>query len=127
MKDATCRYDLTTIPEPVVRFAPKVGEPLPSPQPGALIWSGKTDPPPVGTRVNVRINGLGYGTIAAYFTEHGYLGVKITLEDRPEWHVKQNPNRDYCLVFGAEIDVEPRVMSAVEIRCEARRLYGEDI
>lgn len=72
-------------------------------------WGKTSDfptPPAIGTRVNVRINALGAGAVAGYFVEHGWLGVYVVPDARPEWHVKQNPNKNYYLVFGVEIEAE---------------------
>lgn len=81
--------------------------------PGEKRWSGghgltehDTDNPipQIGDRVKVLINNLGYGTVEAYFEDDGWLGVKVVLENRPDWHKKNNPDRNFCTVFGAEIE-----------------------
>jgi hypothetical protein len=115
MKDASCQYELSTIPLPW-QFAElgEQGEIINKPNPTErLIWSGNLpkrqaigEPPTIGTRVNVPMNGLGTGTVSSYFTEHGFLGVIVKLDNPPDWHIKQNVGRKYqghALVFGAEI------------------------
>lgn len=75
--------------------------------PRGVKWSGAGAVPAIGARVNVKINGMGPGTVIGYFVEpepdNGWLGVKVTLDKRPDWHVRQNPDRPFTLVFGAEI------------------------
>jgi hypothetical protein len=97
-------YDLTTLPA----WKPHDATPV---TPGELPrWSGRGElatPPPVGARVNVRINGFGWGEVLAYFTEHGFLGLKVRPDQRPSWHLKQAPGRAYCLVFGSECEPLP--------------------
>lgn len=69
-------------------------------------WSGQVSIPEIGTRVYCKINKLGYGLVEHYFTEHGYIGVQVRLENDPDWHVKQTKNdwhAGLALVFGAEI------------------------
>ncbi len=69
------------------------------------VWSGKTEPPAIGAKVRINFNQLGSGVVESYFTEHGWLGVRIRLDKQPEWHRKQNgTNRNYALVFGIELD-----------------------
>jgi len=69
------------------------------------LWSGKNPvPPAIGERVTINFNGLGPGTVESYFIEDRWLGVKVKLDKQPEWHRKQNPGRDFALVFGRELD-----------------------
>jgi hypothetical protein len=109
-----CYYDLTTIPLPVV---PPTYDTSDGPRKGHItniqigthvLWSGKNPaPPPIGTPVEINFNGLGTGTVDSYFIEHGFLGVKVRLDNPPAWHVKQNKNRTAhqgcALVFGIEL------------------------
>lgn len=71
-------------------------------------WSNATQLPQIGDRVQVTFNKLGDGTIIAFFEEHGFIGVVVKPDQRPDWHVKQNgdthPN---YTVFGAEIKFLP--------------------
>ena len=97
------------------------GDPPGGPHPIALVdlgglltrvkWSGRERHagkplPKLGDRVRITFNGLGTGTVVAYFVEAGFLGVKVRLDQRPAWHVKQNGhNNPDALVFGAEIEI----------------------
>jgi len=76
-----CKYDLTERPD---------GE-----------WSATFDPN-IGNRVRITMNNFGTGTVVSYFCEHGYRGVRVKLDQQPEWHKKQG-QPPYALVFGAEI------------------------
>ena len=69
------------------------------------LWSGKGEPPAVGSRVTLSINALGAGTVTGYAVEGGYLGVMVRVDDetRPDWHRKQNPENQPSLAFGAEL------------------------
>lgn len=70
----------------------------------ALKWSNRDFVPEIGERVFIRMNGFGAGTVVAYFTEAGWLGVEVVVDERPEWHVKANKDtHPNPLVFGAEI------------------------
>jgi hypothetical protein len=73
----------------------------------AALWSGIGDPPTLGSRVLVTMNGLGSGTVKAYFVESGWLGVHVDLDSPPEWWVKQNVRyhgrQRWATVFGAEV------------------------
>ena len=76
--------------------------------PRGVKWSGAGAVPAIGDRIDVKINGMGAGTVIGYFVEpepdNGWLGVKVTLDKRPDWHIKQcGPDRPWTLVFGAEI------------------------
>lgn len=70
------------------------------------LWSplgGFDAPPPVGARVYARINQFGPARVVGYFTEYGYLGVRLQPDVRPEWHLLQQPGREVIMLFGAEI------------------------
>ena len=99
-----CFYNLTEIPADLVCMVP----PPPTenwPEGPAPKWGIRDfpTPPPIGTRVKVRINHLGVGTVQGYFSEHGWFGVHILPEARPEWHLTQNGDKNFYLVFGVEI------------------------
>ena len=46
-------------------------------------WSGTSNPPAMGARVKVHMNGLGYGKVVGYFAEYGWLGVLVRLSKPP--------------------------------------------
>jgi len=69
----------------------------------ALKWSGKEPPPAIGAKVNMAFNRLGEAIVLGYFSEHGWLGLKVSLLDAPDWHKKQNDNDPIGHVFGAEL------------------------
>jgi hypothetical protein len=51
--------------------------------------------------------GFGPSTVTGYFIEHGFLGVHVRPDNRPEWHVKQSPRRTTVCLFGIEIQPLP--------------------
>lgn len=69
------------------------------------LWSGVGEPPQIGSRVEISINGIGPGTVKAYAVSDGYLGVMVEADEatRPEWHKQQNPVNGAFLTFGAEL------------------------
>jgi hypothetical protein len=71
-------------------------------------WSGKNPPPAIGERIKVSMNRLGWGRVAKYFVEHGWLGVLVKFEDPPKWYVTQNKERGgrdaLGHIYGMEID-----------------------
>ncbi len=70
-------------------------------------WGGKSEPPPIGAKVKVMMNGIGAGVVVRYFVEHGYLGVLVRPKKAPAWYVKQNGRYALCHVFGTEMTPEP--------------------
>lgn len=100
-----CQYNIEVLSESVECIEmPKTGEDFKN-LPARAKW-GKcafASPPPIGTRVRVKINQLGTGTVQGYFIEHGWVGVHVLPDARPEWHLKQNPTQEYYLAFSAEI------------------------
>ena len=107
----TCQYELKTIPNFTRVLVGVNGQTEPEwrasvdAAPGIKWGHGKFEnPPELGTSVRINFNGLGTGIVAAYFVEHGWLGVKVMLDSRPDWHKKQAPDKPYALVFGAEIE-----------------------
>lgn len=69
------------------------------------LWSGKQPPPPVGARVKVLMNDLGYCTVDGYAVSEGYLAVVAKAdEERPAWHKNANPDNEPSLLFGCEIE-----------------------
>lgn len=71
-------------------------------------WSGNLIPPVKGSRVKINFNELGEGEVLSYFTESEWLGMRVRLDKRPDWLVKQDkdagrdPDRP-SMVFGSEI------------------------
>ena len=80
-------------------------------------WSGVNDPPVIGAKVKVYMNGLGNGKIVGYFAEYGWLGVLVRLSKPPVWWKKQtkergeNPSTTNAHIYGLEL--EPRKEKAV--------------
>lgn len=72
------------------------------PKEGALIWAGKVAPPPVGEKIKVNMNGLGNADVVGYFSQEGYLGLRVKFDNPPEWYVKQNKGNPVGHVFGPE-------------------------
>lgn len=73
-------------------------------------WSGKRvpAPPKIGERIKVSMNSLGPAIVLGYFTEAGFLGLRVKLESPPAWWTKQNAKAITAgevesHVFGAEI------------------------
>lgn len=109
-----CKYRL---PEPPMPWsvAPKDRKPGDKPAADLVWWSGEEPLPAIGERVEINFNGFGAGTVEAYFTEHGYLGVYVKLEKPPAWWVQQTEYDDgaiwkrpaqirgCAMVYGAEL------------------------
>jgi len=73
---------------------------------GKLVWANKDgfQPPPVGSKVMVRINSLGEAEVKGYFSQEGFLGLLVVLDNAPEWYVKQNGDaKKVGHVFGPEV------------------------
>jgi hypothetical protein len=66
-------------------------------------WSGDKIPPKIGDKVNVIMNNFGMGTIVDYEVRDGWLGVKVKIDQPPEWSRRQNGARNEFTFFGAEI------------------------
>ena len=114
-KDKTTVYNLDALPawEPAEDHRSEMDVP-----PGKVWWSGHRagagvpEPPAIGDRVFVNINGFGAGTVRGYFIEFGWLGVYVEVDNPPDWYRKQiaaypevrpaNPRR-LPMIFGAEL------------------------
>lgn len=72
-------------------------------EPGALKWSGGKPLPAIGDVVKLAVNGCGLGEVVGYFTEDGWLGVKLHLQAPPEWFLKQNKGNVPAFAFGREL------------------------
>lgn len=70
------------------------------------VWSGKSRPPAIGSKIPLNFNSLGQGTVLAYGVMDGYLGVFVQLDPatRPDWHKRQNPQNEPGLLFGIEVE-----------------------
>ena len=69
-----------------------------------LRWVCKNPIPPVGTKVNVKINGIGESTVLRYFVEYGFIGLLVQPVNPPAWYIKQNGADEPCHVFPAECE-----------------------
>lgn len=69
-----------------------------------VTWFNANPPPPIGAKVRATINRLGTGEVVGYFVEDGYLGLLVTLDDPPDWHVKQNGRGRKAHLFGPEFE-----------------------
>lgn len=69
------------------------------------LWTGAGDPPALHSKVQIRVNGVGPGTVTGYAVCDGYLGVMVRADDatRPDWHKGQNPRNDPGILFGLEL------------------------
>ena len=111
MKDETCVYNLPAPPLPVIvtarRKAPDGSLMSPTNIGQELLWSNLKEPPAIGQSVRINFNSLGRGAVESYFTEHGWLGVIVKLDDPPDWHKRQTAgkeNEGKALVFGIELE-----------------------
>jgi hypothetical protein len=104
---------------PAWRPYAKGAEPHPELAPLWGLSSGFAEPPAIGSRVDILINGFGPGVVLSYFVEAGFLGVAVRPDVRPAWHVRQSPERNVALVFGAEVRPEPEGAGAVWTRAAA--------
>lgn len=70
------------------------------------LWTGADEPPALLSRVEIRINGIGPGTVTGYAVCDGYLGVMVRADEatRPDWHKSQNPQNEPGIVFGVELN-----------------------
>lgn len=107
MTAAKLVYDLPEPPSPVVAPIWKEDEDgsnrhVTNAADGVL-WSGPLPVPASGTKVDIKMNHLGTGTIVGYFVEHGWLGVKVKLDTKAEWYPKGAKFDGFAFVFGAEI------------------------
>ena len=69
-----------------------------------LRWVCKNPIPAVGSKVNVKINGIGESTVLRYFVEHGFIGLLVQPTNPPTWYIKQNGADEPCHVFPAECE-----------------------
>ena len=67
-----------------------------------LQWSSDKPIPPVGTEIDVPMNGIGRSKVLKYFVEHGYIGLLVQPIDPPAWYIKQNGADEPCHVYPPE-------------------------
>ena len=78
-----------------------------TPPEGSSWWVPRNyDPPGVGSRVRILAWGGTLGTVWGYEIHAGYLMVLVKPDQRPAWHLKQEPGRDICLFAGIEMEPE---------------------
>jgi hypothetical protein len=70
----------------------------------ALKWSNGKPPPAIGQKVYVRFNAMKTGTVIGYFIEGNYLGLRVKLDNEPEWRKKQYLAGRPALVFGIAVE-----------------------
>lgn len=69
--------------------------------PEHIRWCSTLALPAVGDRITVTFNKLGDGEVIGYFTEGGYLGLLVQLDQKPDWLLEQNPTGPVH-IFGPE-------------------------
>lgn len=103
-----CQYNIEVLSEGVLCIDPPSAPGDWDKLPKSAKWSkgAFASPPEIGTRVRAKINELGTGTVQGYFIEHGWVGVHVLPDCRPAWHVRQNGEKNYYLLFGIEVEPE---------------------
>ena len=76
-----------------------------------LAWASTKAIPAIGSKLNVKINGIGESIVKKYFVEYGFIGMLVTPQNPPAWYIKQNGADSECHVFPAECE-ELRVLHA---------------
>lgn len=69
-----------------------------------LAWVSTYAIPKIGTKLNVKINGIGESIVKKYFVEHGFIGMLVQPLDPPAWYIKQNGAEEPCHVYPAETE-----------------------
>ena len=69
-----------------------------------VTWFNANPPPAIGAKVRANFNKLGTGEVVGYFVEDGFLGLLVTLDNPPDWHVKQNGRGVKAHLFGPEFE-----------------------
>lgn len=77
--------------------------------PAAPKWSGDEEPPAVGTKILISMNGIGPAIVRGYFVECGWLGVLTEVLSPPDWWVKQNvkPGKPQPLSHAFGVEIKP--------------------
>lgn len=69
-----------------------------------LAWVSTKAIPKIGTKLNVKINGIGESIVKKYFVEYGFIGMLVTPLNPPTWYIKQNGEGADCHVYPAEVE-----------------------
>lgn len=97
--------EYTSLPSDWIKYQPG-NDVKPADIPVEPKWSGEDEPPAIGTKIRVTINGIGPAIVRGYFVECGWLGLLVDVLSPPDWWVKQNvkPGQPYprSHVFGVE-------------------------
>lgn len=84
---------------------PKVEQPVSSyTEFEKLAWVSTKAIPAIGTKLNVKINGIGESIVKKYFVEYGFIGMLVQPLDPPAWYIKQNGADEPCHVYPAETE-----------------------
>jgi len=67
-----------------------------------LAWVSTKAIPAIGTKLNVKINGIGESIVKKYFVEHGFIGMLVKPLNPPTWYISQNGEDAECHVYPAE-------------------------
>lgn len=67
-----------------------------------LAWVSTKAIPAIGTKLNVKINGIGESIVKKYFVEHGFIGMLVKPLNPPAWYISQNGADAECHVYPAE-------------------------
>jgi hypothetical protein len=82
-------------------------------------WSGDKAPPEIGTNVKIYLSNLGTGDVLGYFAEYGWLGVRVKLNNPPDWYpVNRNAH-----LFG--VDLTRGRDPPAAMRCSVMALMGK--
>lgn len=58
-----------------------------------MMWSGDFPIPPIGSRVFVLMNGIGWAIVKGYFESYGYVGL-MTLPTKPPKWLREQQRRE---------------------------------
>lgn len=84
---------------------PKVEQPVSSyTEFEKLAWVSTKSIPAIGSKLNVKINGIGESIVKKYFVEYGFIGMLVTPQNPPAWYIKQNGEGADCHVYPAETE-----------------------
>ena len=69
-----------------------------------LAWISTKAIPAIGSKLNVKINGIGESIVKKYFVEYGFIGMLVTPQNPPAWYISQNGEGADCHVYPAECE-----------------------